>query len=142
MLHSFKKNQVMHSAEYSNDESTLSNLNAQFIKNFINGDVRAHEKIIHNDFVCIENSGAIVNRDDYMKAWEHDYEEGNFCSFSYTDEHIRIFDNVALVRSKSGYTKMEDGKLIDGNSIYTDTYLKENGEWKCVQVQITPLQIT
>ncbi len=53
------------SAEITHDMLALSQLNAQFIKNFITGDVGAHEKIIHNDFVCIENSGTIVNRNDY-----------------------------------------------------------------------------
>ena len=130
----------MHSVEYSNDESTLSKLNAQFIKNFINGDVAAHEKIIHSDFVCIENSGAIVNRDDYMKAWAHDYADGNFISFSYTDECIRIFQNVGLVRSKTVHTKNKNGEIIEGNTVYTDIYLREDGEWKCVQAQITPVQ--
>ena len=26
-----------------------------------------------------------------------------------------------------------------GMSMYTDTYIKENGNWKCVQAQITKL---
>jgi ketosteroid isomerase-like protein len=131
----------MRSAECNNDEIILSKLNAQFIKNFIEQNVAAHEKIIHEDFICIENSGAIVNRDDYLKAWAHDYADGNFTSFSYTDECIRIFGNAALVRSRTVYTKNKSGEVIEGNTIYTDTYVKQNGEWKCVQAQITPVQI-
>jgi len=122
------------------DMVLLSELNARFIKNFITRDVAAHEKIIHEDFVCIENSGAIVNRADYMKAWAHDYEDGGFTSFTYTDECIRLFGNTALVRSKTVYTKIIDGTLVEGNSIYTDTYVKENGKWLCVQAHITPIR--
>ena len=121
------------------DKEILSDLNAQFIKNFINQDVKAHEQIIHKDFVCIENNGTIVNRDDYLKAWATDFQNSHLSSFTYTDEYIRLFGNMALVRSKSIYTKFKDGKTITGNSVYTDTYIKEEGRWYCVQAQITPV---
>lgn len=123
-----------------NDKAVLSKLNAQFIKNFISGDTMAHNEIIHLDFVCIENNGAIVNRRDYMRNWSHDYQNGKFTSFTYTDELIRIFGNMALVRSKTVYTRETDGKVIHGNSVYTDTYIKEDGKWLCVQAQITPVK--
>ncbi|MBS1730445.1 MAG: DUF4440 domain-containing protein [Bacteroidetes bacterium] len=123
----------------SPDKETLSKLNEQFIKNFINQNVTAHEKIIYKDFVCIENNGTVVARDDYMKAWATDYQDSQLSSFSYTDEYIRIFGNFALVRSKTTYTKVKDGQTVSGNSVYTDTYIKENGRWWCVQAQITPV---
>lgn len=121
------------------DEMVLSELNAQFIKNFITQDAVAHNKIIHPDFICIQNSGAIMERDEYLKGWEHGYENSHYTSFTYTDEFIRIFGNIALVRSRTVYTKNKDGKIINGQSVYTDTYLKEDGIWLCVQAQITPV---
>ncbi|MBS1682142.1 MAG: nuclear transport factor 2 family protein [Bacteroidetes bacterium] len=122
-----------------NDLEQLQKLNAQFIQNYINHDTIAHNQIIHKDFVCIENDGSIENRKEYMKNWATDYPNGNFTSFSYSDEHIRFFGNIALVRSKSFYTRIKNGKKINGSSIYTDTYKKENGRWWCIQAQITPI---
>jgi hypothetical protein len=122
------------------DSAQLSALNAKFIKNFLNQDAAAHDKIIHKDFVCIESNGAIILRDEYLKDWATDYQKSGYTSFAYTDEFIRIFGNMALVRSKTVYTKMVDGKKISGNTIYTDTYIKENGEWKCVQAQLTAVK--
>jgi ketosteroid isomerase-like protein len=119
------------------DKETLSELNAQFIKNFINQDTIAHNKIIHKDFVCINGDGSIINREDYMKGWANSYQHSGYTSFSYTDEYIRIFGNTALVRSRTPYTKIVDGKRISGASVYTDTYIKEDGQWLCVQAQIT-----
>lgn len=121
------------------DKIILSKLNAQFIENFINEDVEAHEKIIHHDFVCIYGDGTIVNREEYMKNWASAYTNSGYTSFSITDEVIRIFDDMALVRSKTVYTKEVDGETVHGNSLYTDTYIKENGEWLCVQAHITPV---
>ncbi len=34
---------------------------------------------------------------------------------------------------------MVDGIEAMGMTMYTDTYVHENGAWKCVQAQITPV---
>ncbi len=124
----------------STDSVQLSALNAQFIKNFLNQDVSAHSEIIHKDFVCIEGNGNIVPRDVYMKKWATDFDNSGYVTFSYKDECIRIFGDMALIRSKTVYTKNINGNVISGNSVYTDTYIKENGKWYCVQAQITPVK--
>ena len=121
------------------DHKKLSALNKKFIDNFIHQDTVAHNEIIHQDFVCIDNSGEIMSRKRYMEDWSHSYSDGKFESFSYHDEHIRFFGNVALVRSRTAYRKVVNGKEIKGGSVYTDTYVKEDGRWWCVQAQITPL---
>ena len=138
---SFPVNFIMANIQSSekNDRELLSILNAQFISNFISGNTTSHNEIIHKDFVCIENSGEIIGRDEYLKAWAVAYAEGHFTSFSYTDEYIRLFGPVALVRSKTVYAKIVNGKTVKGNTAYTDTYIKENGRWWCVQAQITPV---
>lgn len=121
------------------DRAALSELNEQFIKNFIAHDTVAHNRIIHKDFIFIENNGAIASRKEYMKNWATDYPSGDFTSFNYEDEFIRFFGDVALVRSKTVYVRVKDGKTISGSSVYTDTYKKENGRCWCVQAQITPV---
>lgn len=121
-------------ATVTTDMQQLQQLNAAFIRNFINEDTVAHNKIIHKDFVCIEGNGAIVDRDTYMKGWAKGYSDSEYTSFNYTDESIRIFGNMALVRSRTVYVKQSGA---NGSSIYTDIYIKENGRWWCVQAQIT-----
>jgi hypothetical protein len=125
---------------HNTEQSVLSELNAQFIKNFLQQDAAAHDTIIHRDFVCIESNGAIVQRDKYLKSWATDFDNSGYLSFSYSDESIRIFDTIALVTAKTTYTKLVNEKMVTGYTIYTDTYLKEAGRWKCVQVQITPVK--
>ena len=121
------------------DREALSALNAQFIKNFVTNDAEAHDKIIHKDFVCIENSGEIVDRKRYIHEWRNGYDPNVFLSFTYSEEHIRFFGSIALVRSKTTYTKKLNGTIVTGHTVYTDIYLKENGKWLCVQAQITPV---
>ena len=53
------------------------------------------------------------------------------------DELITVIGDVALVRSTNKCTRRRDGKEVTGMTTYTDTYLFENGAWKCIQAQIT-----
>lgn len=122
------------------DLKKLSALNAQFIRNFVTQDSAAHNKILHKDFICIENAGVIVGREEYLKDWAHAYRDSQYTAFTYDDEVIRIFGNTGLVRSKTTSVKLENGKEVKGHTIYTDTYIKENGKWLCVQAHITPVR--
>jgi len=44
---------------------------------------------------------------------------------------------IAGSSAKNKYVVIRDGKEITGMSMYTDIYIKENGQWKCIQAQIT-----
>ena len=119
------------------DKATLSKLNATFIHNFVTNDTASHNKIIHKDFMYISSTGNVVNRKDYMNNWAHDYDPKVYKYWDYRDEVIRIIGNIGLVRAMDKFTIAKDGKEVTGMSIYTDTYIKENGQWKCIQAQIT-----
>jgi hypothetical protein len=120
------------------DVAQLSALNHQFIQDFLHNDTIAHNKIIYKDFTCIVASGAVVNRDDYMKGWSHGYDPNFYKSFVMQNEFIRVFGNTALVRAETYYSFMQDGKEVFNTTIYSDTYLKIDGRWWCVQAQLTP----
>jgi hypothetical protein len=140
VLTSSLKNQNMTQIITLNDETILRGLNHQFIKNFINMDTTAHNEIIHKDFVCINGDGTISNRKEYMEGWSEGYKKAGYTSFYIKDEHIRLFGEMAMVRSRTVYTKLLNGKVLNGNSIYIDTYIKEDGRWWCVQAHITPVK--
>ena len=125
-------------SKINEDLEQLSALNAQFIQDFLHNDTVAHNKIIYKDFVCIIGNGTVVNRDDYMKGWSHGYDASVYKSFLMQNELIRIFGNTALVRAETPYTYISNGKEISGTTIYTDTYIKLDGRWWCIQAQLTP----
>lgn len=85
----------------TNDSLQLSAINAKFINNFLTRDVASHDAIIHRDFVCIQGDGSIISRETYLKNWATDFDNSGYLTFTYTDEHIRIFADIALVRSKT-----------------------------------------
>ena len=126
-------------AQSSNaDEATLVLINRQFIRNFLNNDTVEHSKIIHpSNFLFIGANGRLLDRNEYMQAWAHGYDKTVTPEFDLEEVRVRIFDNAALIVAKTRDKKIKDGSYITGETRYTDTYIKEKGEWRCVQVQLT-----
>lgn len=128
---------VSFAATAQDDLAKLRKLNATFIHNFVTNDTASHNRIIHKDFVYVSSTGNVIPRDVYMNGWAHGFDAKVYKYWDYREEAIRIFGNTALVRSMNKFTTVENGKETTGMTIYTDTYIKENGEWKCIQAQIT-----
>lgn len=117
----------------------LRALNARFINNFITNDVASHDAILHEGFICITPTGARVSRADYLKAWATGFDPARIPYFDYRDERIDVFGDTALVRSTNRSVRVVDGVETVGMTMYTDTYVRRDGAWKCIQAQITPV---
>lgn len=121
----------------ADDIAQLKRINAKFIHNFVTNDTGAHDKIIHEKFQYINGNGKWVNRQDYLKNWKTGFDPEKIIYWDYRFEKITIIGTTALVRSVNKCTILDRGKETTGMTQYTDTYVKENGEWKCIQAQIT-----
>lgn len=119
------------------DLAELKATNAKFIHNFVTNDTASHSKIIHHSFVLITPGGGRVGRKEYLAEWAHGFDVKKYYYWDYRDENISLYGPFALVRSVTKYTKQVDGKEIPVMTRYTDTYIKENGKWQCVQAQLT-----
>ena len=117
----------------------LRALNARFIHNFITNDVPSHDAILHPEFICITPMGGRVDRADYLKAWATGFDAERIPYYDYRDEKIDVFGDTALGRSTNKSVRMKDGVEAIGMTLYTDTYIRQGGVWKCVQAQITPV---
>ena len=120
----------------------LRALNARFIHNYITNDVASHDAILHKDFICITPAGVRVDRASYLKAWATGFDADRIPYYDYRDELIQVFGNTALLRSTNKSVKIVDGVETTGMTMYTDVYVQENGAWKCVQAQLTPVSPT
>lgn len=114
-------------------------LNARFIHNFITNDVPSHDALLHKDFVCITPQGVWVGRADYLKAWATGFDPERIPYYDYRDELISVFGTTALLRSTNKSIRVKDGVETAGMTMYTDIYVHQDGAWKCVQAQITPV---
>jgi hypothetical protein len=117
----------------------LRALHAKFSHNYVMNDVVSHAAITHEKFVCVNSKGARESRKEYLSRWATGFDPEVIVYWDYRDEQISIFDKVALVRGTNKHTLRRNGTDTTGMNTYTDTYIFENGEWKCIQAQITPV---
>ena len=117
----------------------LRALNRRFIHNFITNDVPGHDAILHKDFICIDPNGRRVGREEYLTRWANQFDAARIPYYDYRDEKIDVFGDTALLRATTKSVRMVDGAETVGMTMYTDIYVRENGAWKCVQAQITPV---
>ncbi|NOT73910.1 MAG: nuclear transport factor 2 family protein [Cyclobacteriaceae bacterium] len=120
------------------DMTKLKALNARFINNFITNDTASHNKILHKDFTLIDIDGNRTKRKKYLEEWATGY-TSSLIYFDFRKQDIKIFGNTALVSSVTKGINLKDGVEKTNHTIYTDIYIKENDEWKCIQAQITPV---
>ncbi len=117
----------------------LRALNARFIHNFITNDVASHDAILHPAFMNIWPNGQRWDRASYLKYWATAFDPDVIVYWDVRDELITVIGDVALVRSANKAIRRRDGQDVMGMTTYTDTYLRENGRWTCIQAQIGPV---
>ena len=117
----------------------LSALNARFIHNYITNDVPSHDAITHPNFTVINSSGRYQKKADYLNDWATGFHPDIVTYFDVRDERIDVFGDTALVRATNKHTFVSDGEETTGMTTYTDTYVRENDQWLCVQAQLTPV---
>jgi hypothetical protein len=138
-IEEMKMQLARHSHQSAETMNELRALNARFIHNFVTNDVASHDAILHRDFISIWPTGQRWDRATYLKYWATAFDPKIIVYWDVRDELITVIGDVALVRSTNKATRCRDGKEVTGMTTYTDTYLFENGAWKCIQAQITPV---
>ena len=123
-----------------NDVEILTRINEQFIRNYLNNDTVAHNKIIHPDkFLIVRSDGSLMNRRDYMLEWSKGYNKETIPEFQMLEPIVRVFGDMAVITAKTRFKYKKDGNWVIGETRYSDTYIRENGQWRCVHVQLTKM---
>jgi ketosteroid isomerase-like protein len=101
--------------------------------------VAKHEKAIADnmagDFRIIDGYGNV----DGKAAFVRDVMDAKLVIDPYTveDFEVRLYGDVALLSGRTLMTGKSDGKPFTSNYRYIDIYVKRDGAWKIVSVQIT-----
>ncbi len=100
-------------------------------------DVASHDAITHPRFVNISPSGRYWGKAPYLAYWATAFHPDVVIYWDVRDEKIDIFGDVALVRATNKHIMRRDGNDVMGMTTYTYTYIREGGQWLCIQAQLT-----
>jgi len=90
------------------------------------------------DFTQIESGGTVIGRDEFIK----DLLDPTLRIDPYRVEDfgVRIYGDTALLTGRIRMTGSSEGKPFSSHFRYIDVYVKRDGVWKVVSIQITRMR--
>jgi ketosteroid isomerase-like protein len=122
-------------ANSADDKSMILALESAWNQAEIHHDATAAASIMADTFISVDHHGALQNKQQYLAGIKD-------LSFSPTeiansDTSVYLYGNVAIVTSEYRTKGTDSGKPFVHHGRFTDTWVKLNGEWKCVADQET-----
>ena len=123
--------------DHSQDEHALRKIQHEWAEARVKGDSSYTRGIESDDCTIVWPDGSIVNKRQDLQTMIGDVV---FTEFKIDDLQVRLYGNAGIVIGE-GIIKAHKGKqdLLDGKFVWTDTFVKQGGQWKVVASQITPV---
>jgi ketosteroid isomerase-like protein len=121
----------------SEDEQALIKIQHDWAKARIKGDSSYTRRLEAANCTVVWPDGSVVNKREDLKSMTGDI---GFTEFQIDDLQVRLYGDTGIVVGQ-GTIKAHEGKqnLLGGKFVWTDTFMKQNGEWKVVASQVTPV---
>lgn len=126
-------------SEKSSDSDSVKQevkaLSDQAVQAYLKGDSSFFEKHYADDGLIIHSDGKLVSKTQELE----NFKSGNlkYDSIDARETNMRVYGNVAVVEVMSSVKGTLGGKPVSGDFLSTRTWVKRNGNWKCVAYQAT-----
>ena len=119
----------------ADDKSMILALESAWNQAEIHHDATAAASIMADTFISVDHHGALQNKQQYLAGIkDHSFQPEEIAN---SDTSVYLYGNVAIVTSEYRTKGTDSGKPFVHRGRFTDTWVKLNGEWKCVADQET-----
>ncbi len=124
-------------AERTADVAELTRISDAWDKAIVRKDEAAVAANMAEDFRQIDGYGNLETRKSFVAG----IVDSKLTIDPYTveDFEVRLYGDTALLSGRTHMTGKYDGKPFESNYRYIDIYVRRNGAWKIVSVQITKI---
>jgi ketosteroid isomerase-like protein len=121
--------------DHATDVKTLTQLSDAWDKAIVAKNRTAVADNMAEDFRMIDGQGNVENKQQFVA----DILDDKLTIDPYTVEEfdVRLFGDTALLSGRTHMTGKHDGKAFESDYRYIDIYVRRDGAWKIVSVQIT-----
>jgi ketosteroid isomerase-like protein len=113
----------------------LMKLENDWAKAGLAGDAAGLEKLLTPDFVYTNQDGEMATRAEMVAGVKSG--STKYDTFTVGDMKVRVYGDAAVVTGKASIKGKENGKPIDEMLRFTDTWVKQGGQWVCAATQVT-----
>ena len=119
------------------DEQALIKIQHEWAEARMKGDSSYTRRLEAENCTVVWPDGSIVNKREDLKSMTGDIV---FAEFKIDDLQVRLYGDTAIVVGQ-GTIRAHEGNqnLLGGKFVWTDTFVKQNGAWKVVASQVTPV---
>ena len=110
--------------------AVLHELNAHYIRAFVEADTAWYADHLSDDFVCTLADGRRIDKTEFLRRTA---EGPGVTDVTYDEVDVRPLGEVALVHGVTHY--LRDGS--PASTRYTDVWLARDGRWQAVAAQLT-----
>jgi ketosteroid isomerase-like protein len=121
----------------SDDEQALIKIQHDWAEARMKGDSSYTRVLEAENCTVVWPDGSIVNKREDLKSMSGDIV---FTEFKIDDLQVRLYGDTGIVVGQ-GTIRAHEGKqnLLGGKFVWTDTFIKQDGAWKVVASQVTPV---
>ena len=124
-----------HGDNSSGDKSMILALESAWNQAEIHHDATAVAAIMTDSFISVDHHGALQNKSQYLAGIkDHSFQPEEIAN---SNTSLYLYGTVAIVTSAYRTKGTDSGKPFVHYGRFTDTWVKLNGEWKCVADQET-----
>jgi uncharacterized protein (TIGR02246 family) len=121
------------------DEKHIQELEEEFQKAVVQGDVATFERLFADDFTHTSQDGTFRTRAVWLKGREQG--KSSYVSYGVDDRQIRIYGDTALVTGLAKPSWREkDGTSASGQFRFLRVWVKRDGRWRAVAFQSTSVK--
>jgi ketosteroid isomerase-like protein len=120
------------------DEQQLKDMETKWAEAAKSGDTSAVSSMLSDKYVNTESDGTVRTKTESLDRMK----KAKVTRSAVSDLQVHIIDpdTAIVVGTWSGSGTDADGKPFDATERFTDTFVKEGGQWKAVATQSTPLK--
>jgi len=121
----------------SQDEQALIRIQHDWAEARVEGDISYTQRLEAEDCTIVWPDGKVVNKRADLQTMT-----GNivFSEFKINDLQVRVYGEAGIVVGQGTISAQKaQQNLLRGKFVWTDTFVKQGGEWKVVASQITPV---
>jgi ketosteroid isomerase-like protein len=98
-------------------------------------DAHALDQLLADSLVYVDYDGTLMNKKEYLKNTMINAVQGE--QINNDGMTVQVYGDAAVVNGAYRDKGMERGKPFLRRGRFTDTWIKENGTWRCVASQST-----
>jgi ketosteroid isomerase-like protein len=123
--------------DHLQDEQALIRIQRDWAEARVKGDSSYTRRLEVDDCTIGWQDGTVVNKKEDLETMTGDIV---FSEFKIDDLQVRVYGETGIVVGQGKISAQKGPQnLLNGKFVWTDTFVKQGGEWKVVASQITPV---